>query len=179
MKERETYLKIFNELLGLFVDEITSPRMSLPLISTMEFLISSGFMEVVNEADKQYMVTVMKATWSCICKTSDAGKKMAGAGLFASILRFEGVCKNSLSHLVVLICSPSFPRVRASVAELLHTSLLTFPENCITLEGVGDLEVALETCLDLLRETDWTTDVQSLKPVRSQLSLILGVKCPS
>jgi len=167
-------LNVMNHLLGLFVEEVNSSRLSMPLLSTMDFVIESGLTDAAQEQNKEYMHVISKTTWLCIKKTSDPVKKISGAGVLCSILRFETCCKQSLAFLVCLLCSP-LPRVRMAVAEKLHVSVLTFSENCIPTSQ----EESLDTCLGLLSDTNWTRPVPDLRPIRDQIASIFGVRSPT
>jgi hypothetical protein len=173
-EDEDSLVMIAKEFQKLFTEEINDPRLSLSLLSSMDFLIASGFLDCIRDKDADYIPKVMTATWSSISKTSDAVKKISGGNLLCSILRFDKYCKSSLNYLILLLCSPSFPRVRVAIAEKLHTSLLTFSENCFP-----GSESKLDKCLELLSETDWSIPVQGLKPIRSEVAALLGVKCPS
>lgn len=159
------------------MDELGDQRLSLSLLTSMDFLISSGFIDCIPDYEPEYMRNVMRSTWTSISKTSDTAKKIAGASLYCSILRCECYCKTSFNYLIVLLCSASFPRVRVAVAEKLHTSILTFSENCFP--ESSDSEARMERCLELLSETDWSIPVENLKPIRNQVATLLEVKCPS
>lgn len=91
MKKGEThdghhYHHVFDVLLEVFSEEHNDPRLSVPLLNTYEYLMSNGFLDQSPERDVK---EILKITWTLI-RTGDTIKKLAGASLLCSALRFAG-----------------------------------------------------------------------------------------
>lgn len=179
--DRDSYQKIMHHLLNLYEDETQASRLFLPVVHTYEFLVSSGFLDFLQDDGDQgnsHIKRILNTTWKGI-RTSNPAKKMAGITLFCHTLRFPQVSKYCLAYLMSLICSP-LPRIRLYVADNLQVSVLTFSDHLFDSfdgeEAVEDTTVACDEVLHLLAETDWNQPVSELKAIRQRLCSLFGIK---
>jgi hypothetical protein len=86
---------------------------------------------------------------------------MAAIGVFANMLAYQNkeLCIKALRSLLFLLYH-SFPKVRATPAEKLYTSLLSMEEFDLLVPGGED---DYDLACDMLSETDWSLPTKVLK----------------
>jgi len=84
-------LKKFNQIcdiiLKVFTDNINEERLILPLINSINYLVSSGLLNQIEEAK---LDPILQLTWNRIKFSRNVKKKLAGLQLFSSCLRYKG-----------------------------------------------------------------------------------------
>lgn len=76
-------------LLELFEENVGNARLSLPFLKTYHFLISGGHLDCLGD---EHVKNVITTTWTCTKTSSEAAKKIEGASLLCSSLKYEGIC---------------------------------------------------------------------------------------
>merc|ERR1739848_137344 len=83
--------------------------------------------------------------------------------------QFKDIRKQCLSQLIIFLCH-KYPRVRKATAEQMYTMMLTF--DC-------DLEEKkVDEISHLLTNVNWNDEVAVVKPKRSEICQLLGVRIP-
>ena len=91
LSDDKIYVQILDALFQVFSDGITNPRLSLPLMNTYAFLVTSGYLDDDDESDAAHVKSVLKMIWNLIRRSADPVKKITAASLICSSLRFK--CK--------------------------------------------------------------------------------------
>ncbi|RWS29469.1 tubulin-specific chaperone D-like protein [Leptotrombidium deliense] len=154
----------------VFKENVSSKRMCEPLIITLDYLISTGFLD---DFDNSVITNVLQLCWSQYeqqqsidVKKCNVKKIIAIANLYCNSLRFQGCYKRCLTYLVHMLFK-SFPKVRVSVADSLYTALITYGD-------VVEME-DIEAVTQILVDNDWNKEIEELNPLREKLNTLLSL----
>ena len=85
----DLYVQMFDQLLAVFADGIACPRLSVPLLNTYIFLMTSGYLDDGIEEDAAHVKSLLRTTWTLISRCGDPVKKMTAGSLICTALRFK------------------------------------------------------------------------------------------
>lgn len=134
-------------------------RITVPLMKTCEMLLQSDYLQ-----ENDLAPDLIKIHGLCVneCnKSKNIVKLMASIGVFSNMLAYNNneLVVKALRSLLFLLYH-SFPKVRATSAEKLYTSLLTMEEFDMLVPGG---EEDYDAACDMLSETDWALPAKTLK----------------
>ena len=128
-------------------------------MKTFEMLLSSDYLEE-NELTDELLQIHSLCVKECN-KSKNIVKLMAAIGVFANMLAYQNkdLCIKALRSLLFLLYH-NFPKVRATAAEKLYTSLIAMEEYDLIVPGGED---DYDGACDMLSETDWSLPTKVLK----------------
>uniref|UniRef100_A0A4W4GJC2 Tubulin-specific chaperone D n=1 Tax=Electrophorus electricus TaxID=8005 RepID=A0A4W4GJC2_ELEEL len=149
-----------------------SIRVSVPLLKMLDQMLSHGCFELfVHEDSHPLCVELLALCKEEIKKSKDIQKLRSCAAVYCGLIQFQGnVRKLILVQLMLLLCHP-FPVIRKSTASQVYEMLLTY-------DDVVDLAV-LNDVTTVLSDTNWESDLTTLRGYRNQLCDWLGVPRPT
>jgi hypothetical protein len=151
MKDPMLKKRFLGKLIKIFEMNLKDERVTVPLMKTIEMLLSSDYLSEADLLDELYQIHA--ATVKECNKSKNIVKLMSSAGVFAGMLiqTDPGLLQKSVRSLLFLLYH-SFPRVRKLTAEKLYTALLTMEDATVVIpKGEEDYDLAIET----LSETNW------------------------
>lgn len=151
-------LSLIKKLLAIFEANQKNDRVTVPLMKTLEMLMSADYLQ---EPEIQHSIhDVHKATVAECSKSKNIVKLLAGVGVFSSMLTSSDVevQKKALKTLLFMLYH-NFPKVRVLAAEKLYTGLLTLEDFEALIPGG---EEAYDEANELLSETNWTEPLKKL-----------------
>ncbi|KAK1785583.1 hypothetical protein P4O66_018945 [Electrophorus voltai] len=165
-------LQFGNTLLQIFRDHLHNDRVSVPLLKMLDQMLSHGCFELfVHEDSHPLCVELLALCKEEIKKSKDIQKLRSCAAVYCGLIQFQGnVRKLILVQLMILLCHP-FPVIRKSTASQVYEMLLTY-------DDVVDLAV-LNDVTTVLSDTNWESDLTTLRGYRNQLCDWLGVPRPT
>ncbi|XP_026877621.2 tubulin-specific chaperone D [Electrophorus electricus] len=165
-------LQFGNTLLQIFRDHLHNDRVSVPLLKMLDQMLSHGCFELfVHEDSHPLCVELLALCKEEIKKSKDIQKLRSCAAVYCGLIQFQGnVRKLILVQLMLLLCHP-FPVIRKSTASQVYEMLLTY-------DDVVDLAV-LNDVTTVLSDTNWESDLTTLRGYRNQLCDWLGVPRPT
>eukprot|EP00352_Strombidinopsis_acuminata_P003745 CAMPEP_0176379062 /NCGR_PEP_ID=MMETSP0126-20121128/30088_1 /TAXON_ID=141414 ORGANISM="Strombidinopsis acuminatum, Strain SPMC142" /NCGR_SAMPLE_ID=MMETSP0126 /ASSEMBLY_ACC=CAM_ASM_000229 /LENGTH=152 /DNA_ID=CAMNT_0017741675 /DNA_START=3332 /DNA_END=3787 /DNA_ORIENTATION=- len=143
---------IFIEKLNaIFKENAKDDRVTIPLMKTIELLLTSDYLSEEGLAPK-----LMEIHASCVSecnKSKNIVKLLASIGVFAGMMMYENqeLCQKAIRSLLFLLYH-TFPKVRVLTAEKLYTGLLTMESTDNIIPGGEDDN---DKIVELLSETDW------------------------
>eukprot|EP00731_Ephydatia_muelleri_P028539 Em0020g183a len=167
-------LALFSDaVLSVFRDYKKVTRVTIPLLKTLDFLLSSAVYDVyVNHSEHQpFLTSLFEAVREEITSSQDVVKLLASVSVFCGLLQFPSIQKSALNQLMLLVCSP-LPKVRKTTADQLYITVVTYDD--IIPDNVKDDVIAL------LSETTWDAigDMGSLQGKRNELCQLLCLPVP-
>ena len=164
--------KFSSSLIDVYKDCIKQPRLLVPFLKLTDSLLTNACFEVYKGEPGSFPDLLFTHTQSCTRKTKDVKRVLASIDVFCGLLQFEGpVQTKTLSHLMDILCHPTFPRVRKVAAEQLHLTLVTYEE---LVSSEAEEEVS-----QILSETPWNLLVEDVRASRDRLCELLKVPVPS
>ncbi|CAM9179699.1 unnamed protein product [Scytosiphon promiscuus] len=154
-------------LVGMFGDAKGDPRIVVPLLKTLELLLSNDCFGSLPAEEHPFAELLLTAVASEMKGCRDVRKMCLGASVFVCMLDFSDPARARALRNSVLFLGHRFPNVRKTTAEALYLKLLANEE--IVEEAVYD------EALDILTCTAWDGDLQEAKSARSGLAKLLGV----
>ncbi|KAM9745954.1 tubulin-specific chaperone D isoform 2-T2 [Menidia menidia] len=159
-----------DSLLRIFRDNLHSDRVSVPLLKMLNQMLANGSFEIFAKQENHQFCVDLLALCKELKKSKDISKLRACIAVFSGLVQFQGeVRKKVLSQLLLLLCH-SFPVIRKTTASQMYEMLLTY-------EDVIDPEV-LDDVMTLLSDTNWESDIATVRTHRNQLCDWLGVPKP-
>ena len=158
-----------SKLINLFDENLKIERITVPLMKTLEMLMSSDYLSQNELSD--LMAAIHALSVKECNKSKNMGKLISAVGLFSSFLSFNDstlVKKGTKSLLTMLF--HKFPKVRVVAAEKLYTALLVVEDQSL----VHDKEEDIEKAVEVLSETDWTQDLNNLPLTRVDMYALFG-----
>ncbi|XP_017280923.1 tubulin-specific chaperone D [Kryptolebias marmoratus] len=157
-------------LLRIFRDNLHNQRVSVPLLRMLSQMLANSCFEIfTTQEDHPFCVDLLNLCKDCK-KSKDISKLRACISVFCELIQFQGdVRKKVLSQLLLLLCH-SFPVVRKTTSSQMYEMLLTY-------DDIIDPEV-LDDVMTLLSDTNWESDLATVRPQRNQLCDWLGVPRP-
>ncbi|XP_060883388.1 tubulin-specific chaperone D [Labrus mixtus] len=159
-----------DSLLSVFRDNLKNDRVSTPFLKMLNQILANSCFEIfTTQEDHPFCVDVLT-----LCKESkkakDIFKLQACISVFCGLVQFQGeVRKKVLSQLLMMLCHP-FPVIRKTTASQMYEMLLYY-------DDVIDPEV-LDDVTTLLSDTNWESNLATVRPHRNQLCDLLGVSRP-
>lgn len=157
-------------LLSIFRDNLRNDRVSVPFLKMLNQMLANSCFEIfTTQANHPFCVDLL-ALCKEFKKAKDISKLRACISVFCGLIQFQGeVRKKVLSQLLMLLCH-SFPVIRKTTASQMYEMLLTY-------DDVIDPEV-LDDVMTLLSDTNWESDLATVRTHRNQLCDWLEVPKP-
>uniref|UniRef100_A0A671Z020 Tubulin-specific chaperone D n=1 Tax=Sparus aurata TaxID=8175 RepID=A0A671Z020_SPAAU len=155
-------------LLIIFRDNLRNDRVSIPFLKMLNQMLANGCFEIfaTQENSSPFLLNLCKE----FKKTKCISKLRACTAVFCGLVQFQGeVKKKVLSQLLMLLCH-HFPVVRKTTASQMYETMLTY-------DDVADAEV-LDDVMTVLSDTNWESDLATVRTHRNQLCDWLGVPRP-
>ena len=159
------------KLLVIFESEQKNDRVTVPLMKTIEQLLTADYLS--DEEIQDDLLAVHRITVAECNKSKNITKLIAGVGVFSGLMgsTHTDLCQKSIKTLLFLLYH-NFPKVRIMAAEKLYTGLLTMEEYDNIIPGGED---AYDEVNELISETDWAGDVKILtKETKVQMYAYFG-----
>uniref|UniRef100_A0A1A7XMF4 Tubulin-specific chaperone D n=1 Tax=Iconisemion striatum TaxID=60296 RepID=A0A1A7XMF4_9TELE len=167
----EVALEQFGEtLLRIFRDNLHDVRVSVPLLKTISQLLANSCFEIfATQEDHHFGVDLLNLCKECR-KSKDVTKLRACIDVFCGLIQFQGQVRRKVwSQLLLLLCH-SFPVIRKTTSSEMYEMLLTY-DDVICPEVLDDV-------MSLLSDTNWESDLATVRAHRNQLCDWLGVPRP-
>uniref|UniRef100_A0A0B6ZXV7 Tubulin-specific chaperone D n=2 Tax=Arion vulgaris TaxID=1028688 RepID=A0A0B6ZXV7_9EUPU len=171
-KNRQSLIEFFEVLLTIFKDHRKDDRVSLPVMKTLDHVLSWGLLDSIasdcSDSVPDQIAYIIKTE---LHKCSKPQKIMAGADVYCGLLQFEGSPRfKSLTQLMILLCH-KYPRVRKTTADKLYEALLTY-DDAVPEENSAEV-------MTILSDTSWDTqEMAEIREKRNTLCDLIGVKRP-
>ncbi|XP_054462818.1 tubulin-specific chaperone D [Anoplopoma fimbria] len=157
-------------LLSIFRDNQRNDRVSIPFLKMLNQMLANSCFEIFTTQENHPFCVDLLALCKEFRKAKDISKLRACISVFCGLIQFQGdVRKKVLSQQLMLLCH-SFPVIRKTTASQMYEMLLTY-------DDVIDPEV-LEDVMTLLSDTNWESDLATVRTQRNQLCDWLGVPRP-
>ncbi|BFZ03564.1 hypothetical protein BsWGS_06603 [Bradybaena similaris] len=173
LPNRQALLEFFEVLLTLFKEHQRDDRVSLPIMKTLDHILSWGLIDSLasdsNDSVPDRIVDMIRAE---VHKCGKPQKIMAGADVYCGLLQFEGSPRTrSLTQIMVLLCH-KYPRVRKTTADKLYEALLTY-DDAVPEENSAEV-------MAILSDTSWDAqEMAVIREKRNTLCDLLRVKRPA
>ncbi|KAF7225520.1 tubulin-specific chaperone D [Nothobranchius furzeri] len=167
----EAALEQFGEtLLRIFRDSLHSSRVSTPLLKTLSQMLANSCFEIfATQEDHHFGLDLLNLCKECR-KSKDVVKLRACIDAFCGLIQFQGeVRKKVWSQLLMLLCH-QFPVIRKATSSEVYEMLLTY-DDAVCPEVLDDV-------MTLLSDTNWESDLATVRAHRNQLCDWLGVPRP-
>ncbi|XP_067237533.1 tubulin-specific chaperone D [Chanodichthys erythropterus] len=160
-------------LLRIFRDNLRNDRVSIPLLKMVDQILANGCFELfTSEESHPFCVELLSLCKEEIKKSKDVQKLLSCIAVFCGMVQFQGdVRKNVLVQLLILLCHP-FPVIRKTTASQVYEMLLTY-------DDVIDDDQVLADVMASLSDTNWESDIATVRTHRNQLCDWLGVPRPT
>ncbi|KAH9512990.1 hypothetical protein Btru_035542 [Bulinus truncatus] len=173
ISQNKSQLLAFMEvLLRIFKDYQKNDRVSLPMMKTIDHILSWGLVDsIASDIPESVPDQIVQLVKLELHKSGSPQKLMAGADVYCDLLQFEGSPrKKSLAQLMMLLCH-KYPRVRKTTSNKLYEALLTYDE-VVPEENTADV-------MAVLSETSWDSlDMNDIRNKRNTLCQLLDIKAP-
>ncbi|KAM3598938.1 uncharacterized protein V6R79_024426 [Siganus canaliculatus] len=162
--------QLSDSLLIIFKDNVHNERLSLPFVKMLNQMLNNGYFEMFTTQENHPFCEELLTLCKEFKKTKHVAKLLACVSLLCGLVQFQGeVRKKILSQLLILLCH-SFPVIRKATAGQLYEVLLAFNDDID--------EEALDDVMTLLSDTNWESDLDTVRTYRNQLCDWLGVPRP-
>lgn len=169
-----TVLQQFGDtLLLIFRDNLRNDRVSVPLLKMVDQLLANGCFDLfASEESHPFCTELLSLCKEEIKKSKDVQKLLSSIAVFCGMVQFKGdVRKKVLVQLLMLLCHP-FPVIRKTTASQVYEMLLTY-------DDVIDDGQVLADVMASLSDTNWESDIATVRTHRNQLCEWLGVPRPT
>ncbi|XP_041812434.1 tubulin-specific chaperone D [Chelmon rostratus] len=157
-------------LLIIFRDNFRNDRVSIPFLKMLNQILANSCFEILTTEENHQFCVELLTLCKEFKKSKDISKLHACIDVLCGLIQFRGeVRKKVLSQLLMLLCH-SFPVVRKTTASQMYEMLLTY-------DDVIDPEV-LDDVVTVLSDTNWESDLATVRTHRNQLCDLLGVPRP-
>lgn len=157
-------------LLTLFRDHHKDTRVVLPLLKTLDLLLSNAVFDVyLTSEGHPFPGSLLTLVKDEIKKSRDAKKILASVNVFCDLLQFPAVRRSTLIQLMLLLCH-AFPKVRKTTADQLYITLVTY-------DDILDAAVS-DDVITVLSDTLWDGDITSVRDHRNRLCDLLRLPVP-
>lgn len=165
--ELEAFSKCLLEILTAHMQQ---DRVVVPLLKTLDLLMSNGCLEPVLDEAHTFGVELFEQCQTEIMKCSDVNKISTAIDVFCGLLAAEGPAqKRSLSKLLIFLCH-KYPRVRKLTAEKIYTGLLSV-DGVIPEANEDEVSAILTTTL-------WDAELPQAREHRNRICNLAGVAAP-
>uniref|UniRef100_A0A671T435 Tubulin-specific chaperone D n=1 Tax=Sinocyclocheilus anshuiensis TaxID=1608454 RepID=A0A671T435_9TELE len=172
IQQDATVLQQFGDtLLRIFRDNLRNDRVSVPLLKMVDQILANGcFDRFASEESHPFCVELLAICKEEIRKSKDVQKLLSCIAVFCGMVQFKGdVREKVLVQLLMLLCHP-FP-IRKMTASQVYEMLLTY-------DDVIDDDQVLADVMASLSDTNWESDIATVRTHRNQLCDWLGVPRP-
>lgn len=169
-----TMLQQFGDtLLRIFRDNLRNDRVSVPLLKMVDQILANGCFDLFTRQESHpFCVELLSLCKEEIKKSKDVQKLLSCIAVFCGLVQFPGdVRKKVLVQLLMLLCHP-FPLIRKTTASQVYEMLLTY-------DDVIEDEQVLADVMASLSDTNWESDIATVRSHRNQLCDWLGVPKPT
>ncbi|XP_030591993.1 tubulin-specific chaperone D isoform X1 [Archocentrus centrarchus] len=157
-------------LLRIFKDNLHNDRVSVPFLKMLNQILANNCFEIFTTQENHQFCVDLLALFKEFKKSKDISKLRACVSVLCGMIQFQGeVRKKVLSQLLLFLCH-SFPVIRKITASQMYEMFLTY-------DDVVDPEV-LDDAVNLLSDTNWESDLATVRTHRNQLCDWLGVPRP-
>ncbi|XP_077829547.1 tubulin-specific chaperone D isoform X8 [Macaca mulatta] len=158
-------------LLQIFEDNLLNDRVSLPLLKTLDHVLTHGCFDIfTTEEDHPFAVKLLALCKKEIKNSKDVQKLLSAIPVFCEMVQFPGnVRRSALLQLCLLLCH-RFPLIRKSTASQVYETLLTYSD-------VVGADV-LDEVVTVLSDTAWDAELAVVREQRNRLCDLLGVPRP-
>uniref|UniRef100_A0A671T690 Tubulin-specific chaperone D n=1 Tax=Sinocyclocheilus anshuiensis TaxID=1608454 RepID=A0A671T690_9TELE len=173
IQQDATVLQQFGDtLLRIFRDNLRNDRVSVPLLKMVDQILANGcFDRFASEESHPFCVELLAICKEEIRKSKDVQKLLSCIAVFCGMVQFKGdVREKVLVQLLMLLCHP-FPVIRKMTASQVYEMLLTY-------DDVIDDDQVLADVMASLSDTNWESDIATVRTHRNQLCDWLGVPRP-
>ncbi|XP_062871978.1 tubulin-specific chaperone D [Trichomycterus rosablanca] len=159
-------------VLHIFRDNIRNDRVSVPLLKMLDQMLSNGCFEIfIHQENHPFCVELLALCKEEMKKSKDIQKLRSCIAVYCGLIQFQGdVRKKILAQLLMLLCHP-FPVIRKATASQVYEMFLTY-------DDVVDANV-LDDVTTVLSDTNWESDLTTVRSYRNQLCDWLGVPRPT
>ncbi|KAK5609857.1 hypothetical protein CRENBAI_016604 [Crenichthys baileyi] len=157
-------------LLRIFRDNLLNDRVCVPFLKMLSQMLANSFFEIFTTQENHQVCVELLVLCKELRKSRDVAKLRACVDVFCGLIQFQGdVRKKVLSQLLLLLCHP-FPVIRKTTSSEMYEMLLTY-------DDITDPDV-LDDVMTLLSDTEWESDLTTVRTHRNQLCDWLGVPRP-
>lgn len=163
--ENQAQLELFVEtLLSIFENYRKVDRVTVPLMKVLDTILTSNYLEAYTNwknVEKLLDLTIAETG-----RSKNQQKINAGLAVCCGLMQFTDshVAKKSLAHVVTFLVHP-YPRTRRQAANQLYEALLAY----------GNLDNHNEQALSLLTETNWDSQIEKLKEIRTEIAFLFKI----
>ncbi|XP_023684982.2 tubulin-specific chaperone D [Paramormyrops kingsleyae] len=159
-------------LLRIFQDHLRNDRVSIPLLKMLDQMLARGcFDTFTSEDNHSFCMDLLELCKEEMKKSKDIQKLRSSIAVFCGLIQFQGeVRKKVLFQLLLLLCYP-YPVIRKTTASQMYEMLLTY-------DDVIEPDV-MDEVMNLLSDTNWESDLTTVRNHRNQLCDWLGVQRPT
>ncbi|CAL1528267.1 unnamed protein product [Lymnaea stagnalis] len=171
-QSRSDLFGFMDVLLTIFRDYQKEDRVSLPLMKTLDHILSWGLLDgLASDSSDSVPDLIIELVKQEVFRSGNPQKLMAGADVYCGLLQFDGTPRSKcLNQLMMLLCH-KYPRVRKTTADKLYEALLTY-------DDVAPEENTTQI-MAVLSETSWDAqDIKEIREKRNVLCDLLGIKRP-
>uniref|UniRef100_M4AEN6 Tubulin-specific chaperone D n=1 Tax=Xiphophorus maculatus TaxID=8083 RepID=M4AEN6_XIPMA len=169
-KDIDALTQFTQTLLRIFKNNLQNDRVSVPLLMMLSQMLANNFFEILTTQENHQVCVDLLGLCKELRKSRNVAKIRACIYVYCGLIQFEGdVRKKVLSQLLMLLCH-AFPIIRKTTSGEMYEMLLTYND-------VADPDV-LEDVLNLLSDTQWESDLATVRERRNQLCDWLGVPRP-
>ncbi len=151
-------------------------RVTIPLMKSVDQLLTSGFLDpVVEDAGSTFCMDLLTCVKAEISKCGDPNKLIVSCDVLCGLLQSadEKCAKKVLTQLAIFLCH-KFPRMRRVTAGKIFEALLTYSDRELVSEDKVDEVNAI------LGETKWEQmTVEDLRPIRNKFCELMDVPAPA
>ncbi|XP_076866238.1 tubulin-specific chaperone D isoform X2 [Brachyhypopomus gauderio] len=165
-------LQFGDTLLQVFRDNLRNDRVSVPLLKMLDQMLSNGCFDIFTHQESHpFCVELLTLCKEEIRKSKDIHKLRSCIAVYCGLIQFQGPVRTTiLVQLMILLCHP-FPVIRKATASQVYEMLLTY-------DDVVDVAV-LDDVMSVLSDTNWESDLATVRSHRNQLCDWLGVPRPT
>ncbi|CAN9505641.1 unnamed protein product [Ophioblennius macclurei] len=157
-------------LLKVLRSNLHNDRVSVPFLKMLSQMLTYNCFETFITQENHPLCVELLALCKEIKKSQHISKLMTCISVFCGLIQFQGdVRKKVLSQLLLLLCH-SYPVIRTTTATQMYEMFLVY-------DDVTDPEV-LDDVMTLLSDTNWESDLATVRTHRNQLCDWLGVPKP-
>ncbi|XP_072299328.1 tubulin-specific chaperone D [Eucyclogobius newberryi] len=159
-----------DSLLKVFRDNLCNDRVSIPFLKMLDQMLANNCFEMFTTQENHPFAMELFTLCKEIKKTRHIPKLLACLAVFCGLIQFTGDVRNKvLIQLLILLCH-SFPVIRKATAGQMYEMLLIY-DDVVAPEMLDDL-------MALLSDTNWESDLETLRAHRNQMCDWLGLPHP-
>ncbi|XP_076000316.1 tubulin-specific chaperone D [Genypterus blacodes] len=157
-------------LLSIFRDHLRNDRVCIPFLNMLDQMLANSCFEMFTTQENHQFCVDLLDLCKVVRRSKNVSKLRACIAVFCGLIQFQGdVRKEVLIQLLMLLCHP-YPVVRKVAAGQMYEMLLTY-------DDVIDPEV-LDDVVTLLSDTDWGSDIDTVRTHKNQLRDWLQIPKP-